>query len=74
MGHPRRLLDVGDQIAPGGREALVGLGFGSTFHQGLDHASRRYLLTPPVEDLFLELGDQGVGLVAERDRELRHRG
>ena len=40
MGHSRRLFDVGDQIAPGGGEALVRLRLGATFDQGFDHAGR----------------------------------
>ena len=73
IGHLRRLLNVSDQVFPGGREALVGLGLGAALNEGLHHTSGRYLLAATVEDLFLELGDQGIGLVAELDGELRHK-
>ena len=72
IGQLGRLLDVLDQIDPGGGEAFVGLGLGTAFHQGLHHAGGRDLLAPTVEDLLLELGDQGIRLIAELNRELRH--
>jgi hypothetical protein len=66
------LLDVGDQVVPGGSETLVGLGLGTAFHQGLDHASGGDLLATAIEDLLLKLGDESISLVAELDCELRH--
>ena len=73
VGHLGGLLDVGDQVLPGGGEALVRLRLGTALHQRLNHASRGHLLTATVEDLLLQLSDQGIGLVAEFDRELRHK-
>ena len=72
VGKLGRFFDVLDQIGPGGGEAFVRLGLGAAFHQGLHHAGGRDLLATTVEDLFLELSDQGIRLVAELDRELRH--
>ena len=72
VGQLGRLLDVLDQIRPGCGKALVGLGFRTAFHQGLHNPRRRNLFAPAIEDLLLKLSDQGIGLVAELDRELRH--
>ena len=72
IGELGRLLDVLDQIRPGGGKTLVGLRFRAAFHQGLHNTCSRNLLAPAIEDLLLKLSDQGIGLVAELDRELRH--
>lgn len=65
-------LDIGDQILPRRRKALVRLGFGSAFEQCFHHTLRGDLLATTVEDLLLKLGDQSISLVADRDSELRH--
>ena len=67
-----RLFDVLDQIGPGRGEAFVGLRLGTTLNEGFHHTSGRHLLTAPIKDLLLKLGDQGISLVAELDGELRH--
>ena len=66
------LLDVLDQIRPRRGKTLVRLRFRSALHQGLHDPSSRNLLAPAIENLLLKLSDQGIGLVAELDRELRH--
>ena len=73
LGHLGRLLNVGDQILPGGGKALIGLGFGAAFDQGFDHALGTHLFATPLEDLLLQLGNQGIALFADLDGELRHR-
>ena len=65
-------FDVLDQIGPGGGEPLVGLRLGAAFDQGLNDAGGRNLFAATVEDLLLQLSDQGISLVAELDGELRH--
>ena len=72
IGNLGRLLDIGDQIFPGGCKALIGLGFGATFHQGFNHTGCRNLLATSIEDFFLKLGNQGQSLIAELDGELSH--
>ena len=72
LGDLGGLLDVGDQILPGGGETLVGVGSGTTFQQGFDHAGSGDLLATTIEDLLLKLGDESISLIAELDRELRH--
>ena len=66
------LLNVLDQIGPRRGEAFIGLGASPTFHQGFHHTSSRHFLTAPVEDLLLKLSDQGIGLIGQLDRQLRH--
>ena len=65
-------FDVLDQIGPGGGEPLVGLRLCAAFDQRLNDAGGRDLLAATVEDLLLQLSDQGISLVAELDGELRH--
>ena len=65
-------FDVLNQIGPGRSEPLVGLRLCAAFDQGLDDAGGRDLLAATVEDLLLQLSDQGISLVAELDGELRH--
>ena len=72
IGQLGRFLNVLDQIGPGGGEAFVRLRLGAAFHKGLHNAGGRDLLATTVEDLLLKLSDQGIRLVAELDRELRH--
>ena len=72
IGNLGRLLNVGDQVFPGGCEPLVGLGFRPTLNQGFDNASDRHLLTAAIEDFLLELGDQSKRFVAELDSHLSH--
>ena len=68
-----RFLDVFDQVGPGRGKALIRLGACTTFHQRLHHAGSGDLLAPSIEDLLLQLRDQGIGLVTQLNRELRHR-
>ncbi len=72
LGDLGGLLDVGEEILPGGGEALVRLGFGSTFDQGFDNPFGGDLFAATVEDLLLKLGDQRISFVADADGELRH--
>ena len=66
------LFDVLDQVGPGGGEPLVGLRLCAAFDQSLHDTCSRDLLAATVEDLLLQLSDQGISLVAELDGELRH--
>ncbi|MEB3304697.1 MAG: hypothetical protein VKL58_00620 [Cyanobacteriota bacterium] len=66
----RCLLDIRDQIFPGRGEALVGLGFGPTLEKSSHHSLSGNFLAPAVEDLLLQLSNQGVSLIADRDGEL----
>lgn len=52
IGNLGRLLNVDDQVFPGGCEPLVGLGFRPTLHQGFDNASDRHLLAAAIEDFL----------------------
>ena len=72
VGELGRLFNVLDQIRPGRGKTLVRLRFCSALHQGLHDSSSRNLLAPTIENLLLKLSDQGIGLVAELDRELLH--
>jgi len=72
LGHLGRLLDIGDQIVPGGGKPLIGLGFGATLNQGFNHALSTHLFATPLEDLLLQLGNEGIALLADLDGELRH--
>jgi len=65
-------LDVGNEVFPGGREALVGLRLGTAFNQGFDNPSGGDFFAPAVEDLLLELSDQSISFIAQLDGELRH--
>ena len=67
-----RFFDVLDQIRPGGGEAFVGLGFGTTFHKGFNDSRCRHLLATAIEDLLLQLSDESISFIAELDGELRH--
>ena len=73
VGDRGSLLNVVDQIAPGGGEAFVGLGFRTALQQGLHDTGSGNLLAASVEDLLLQLGNQGLSLAAELNRELGHR-
>ena len=70
--HLGGLLDIGDQVLPRRGKTFVGLGFGATFDQRLDHTRGGDLLATAIEDLLLKLGDESISLIAELDRELRH--
>ena len=72
IGQLRGLLDVLNQVDPGRSEALVGLGLRPAFHQGLDDTSSSDLFASTVENLFLQLSDESISLVAQLDGELRH--
>ena len=72
LGDLRCLLDIRDEIFPGGGEALVRLGLGATLKKGRHHTLSGDFLASTVEDLLLQLGNQGVSLIADRDGELRH--
>ena len=74
IGELGGLLNVRDQVFPGGGEALVGLRLGTALHQSLNHARSRNFLAAAIEDLLLKLSDQGIRLIAQLDRELRHAG
>ncbi len=67
------LLNVFDQVLPGCRKALVSLRLRSAFNQGLNNACRGDFLATTIENLSLQLSDQGIGLVAELDAVTRHR-
>ncbi|MCT0198417.1 hypothetical protein KQ313_01780 [Synechococcus sp. CS-1325] len=73
VGDLSGLLDVIDQISPGGCEALIRLGLRPTFKQGFDDPGCGDLLAAAVENLLLELRNQCLGLAAELNRELSHR-
>ncbi len=62
-----RLLNVFDQIDPRGGKAFVGLRPRTTFNQGLNNASCRDFFTATIKDLFLQLRDQSIRLVAQLD-------
>ena len=72
LGDLGGLLNVSEEILPRGGEALVRLGFGSTFDQGFDHPFGGDLFPATVEDLLLKLGDQRISFVADGDGQLRH--
>ncbi len=62
-----RLLNVFNQIDPRGGKTLIGLRARTTFNQGFNHASCRDLFTATIKDLFLQLRDQSIRLVAQLD-------
>jgi len=62
-----RFLNVSNQIDPRGGKALIGLRTRTTFNQGLNNASCRDLFTATIKDLFLQLRDQSIRLVAQLD-------
>ena len=66
------LLNVFDQIRPGRGEPFVGLRPRTAFHQRFHNTGSRHFFTAPIEDLLLKLRDQGVGLIGQLDRQLRH--
>ncbi len=66
------LLDVLDQIGPGGGEAFIGLRFRTTLDKSFHDTGSRDFLAATVEDFLLQLGNQGISLVAQLDGELRH--
>ena len=72
IGHLGGFFNVGNEVFPGGGKALIALRFGTTLHQGFHHPSRGDFLAATVEDLFLKLGNQRQGLIAELDGELCH--
>ncbi len=72
IGQLGGLLNVFNQIDPRGGKALVGLRACTTFNQGLNNASCRDLFTATIKDLFLQLRDQSIRLVAQLDGQLRH--
>ena len=61
-------FDVFNQVDPRGGKALVGLRPRTTLNKGLNDTGRRDLFTATVKDLFLQLRDQGICLVAQLDR------
>ena len=67
IGQLGRLLNVFNQIDPRGGKALVGLRARTTFNQGLNNASCGDLFTATIKDLFLQLRDQSIRLVAQLD-------
>ena len=67
IGQLGRLLNVFNQIDPRGGKALVGLRPCAAFNQGLHNTSCRDLFTATVKDLFLQLRDQSIRLVAQLD-------
>ncbi len=62
-----RLLNVFDQIDPRGGKAFVGLRPRATLNQCLNNASCRDFFTATIEDLFLQLRNQSIRLVAQLD-------
>lgn len=72
IGQLCRFFNVLDQIGPGRGKTLVGLRACTTFNQCFHHASGRDLLPASVENLLLKLRDQGIGLIGQLDRQLRH--
>ena len=72
IGQLGGLLDIGDQVFPRGGEALIRLRFRTALHKGFHHPRGGHLLAAAIEDLLLKLSQQGIRLVAELDRELRH--
>lgn len=67
------LFDVLNQIHPGSGKALVRLRSGTAFNKGFNNASSGDFFTATIEDLLLQLSDQGIGLIGQLDRQLRHR-
>ncbi len=67
IGQLGRLLNVFNQIEPRGGKALIGLRPCTAFNQGLHNSSSRDLFTATVKDLFLQLRDQSICLVAQLD-------
>ena len=73
IGQLGGLFDVLDQIDPGGRKTLVRLRSGTAFDEGFDNAGGSDFFAATIKDLLLQLSDQGIGLIGQLDRQLRHR-
>ena len=71
VGQLGGLFDVLNQIDPGGGKAFIRLRSSPTFHQGFDNTSGRDFFAATIEDLLLQLSDQGIGLIGQLDRQLR---